>query len=146
MLLLEQGKYYVGKSDNVEKRFQRHVNGTGALWTRKYKPLHIEKIIETTSLFEEDKITKEYMARYGIHNVRGGSYVTEYLNGGQLEALKHEIWSAQNRCTRCGRKGHYINGCYARTDVDGYPLDTESDYESDDSYSDSDLDIELYVA
>ena len=75
VLHLECGKYYIGKSDNVNNRYFQHLNGSGSAWTRKYKPISLEKIIENVSSFEEDKITKEYMSKYGIDNVRGGSYV-----------------------------------------------------------------------
>ena len=58
VLRLRSGKYYVGKTDNVEKRFQDHMSGSGASWTRKYKPIAIERVIKNASHFEEDKVTK----------------------------------------------------------------------------------------
>ena len=39
----------------------------------------------------------------------------------------------ESSCYRCGRTGHYANSCYARTDVTGDYLDSEDEYDSDDS-------------
>ena len=46
ILRCEGGRYYVGKSDNVMKRYQQHLSGSGSAWTRKYKPIAIEKMIK----------------------------------------------------------------------------------------------------
>ena len=73
------------------------------------------------------------MSKYGIDNVRGGSYVTEELDDIQHYSLKKEIWAAKNLCTKCGRNNHFVKNCYATTDVDGkslYSSDEESDEES----------------
>jgi hypothetical protein len=91
----------------------------GSSWTKIYKPLSIERVIENANIFDEDNITKEYMSLYGIGNVRGGSYVTEILNDIQKYTLKKEIWSAKDLCSKCGRMGHFIKDCYAKTDIDG---------------------------
>ena len=118
-------KYYVGKTNNVERRYHEHLSGGGSIWTTKYRPLRIEKILETTSPFDEDKYTKQYMAIYGINNVRGGSYVSDYLPPDQLRLLKKEIWGAINACTRCGRKGHFYDTCVANTDICGDEINLE---------------------
>jgi predicted GIY-YIG superfamily endonuclease len=131
ILRLEGGKYYVGKSEDVKNRYQQHMNGSGSSWTRKYKPISIEKTIENASPFEEDKITKEYMSKYGIDNVRGGSYVEIELSEFHKEALKMEIWAAKDLCTQCGRTGHFVQYCYARTDVSGKKIEFEDSSEED---------------
>ena len=115
VLQLQNKRYYVGRTDDIAKRFNQHVSGYGSAWTRKYKPLRIMKSMLSTSLFDEDKYTKEMMAKYGIDNVRGGSYVEVILNETQIETLQTEIWSAKNLCSRCGRSGHFIKDCYAKT-------------------------------
>ena len=119
VLRLEGGRYYVGKSDNVLTRYQQHLNGNGSAWTRKYKPVSLEMTHTNVSAFDEDKITKEYMSKYGIDNVRGGSYVELQLSEFHKEALNMEIWGAKDLCTQCGRSGHFAKNCYAKTDASG---------------------------
>ena len=127
VLHLEGGRYYIGKSDNVMNRYKQHMNGSGSAWTRKYKPISLEKTIENVSSFEEDKITKEYMSKYGIDRVRGGSYVEIELDDFQKETLNREIWGAKDLCTQCGRKGHWVKDCNAKTDISGNKIEYEED-------------------
>ncbi len=126
ILKLTKGKYYVGKSENPMKRYQEHLQGKGSSWTRKYKPVCVEKIISNASDFDEDKYVKEYMNKFGIENVRGGAYVSEELPNFQIEALKSEIWGSTDKCTTCGRLGHWAKDCYAKKDIDGNDIIYES--------------------
>jgi len=113
----------------VINRYQQHLNGSGSAWTRKYKPILLEKTIKNVSSFEEDKITKEYMAKYGIDKVRGGSYVELELSEFHMDALNMEIWAAKDLCKQCGRKGHFIKDCYANKTVNGDKIEYEEVYE-----------------
>ena len=127
VLRLQGGRYYVGKSEDVMNRYAQHLNGTGSAWTKKYKPISLEKTIYNVSPFEEDKVTKEYMSKYGIDKVRGGSYVETELSDFHIDALNMEIWAAKNLCTQCGRPGHFVKDCYAKTDVSGNNIYESSD-------------------
>jgi len=129
ILRLQGGRYYVGKSDNVMKRYGEHLSGKGSSYTKKYKPISVEKIIENASPFDEDKFTKEYMAKYGIDKVRGGTYVSLELDDFQKEALNNEIWGAQDKCTQCGRNGHFVKDCKAKNDVSGNKIIYEDEWE-----------------
>lgn len=135
VLKLANAKWYVGKTDDVAKRYQQHVNGTTA-WTRNYPPISIKETRELTSPFDEDKVTKEYMSKYGIANVRGGSYCNVVLDETQIDTLQREIWSAFDQCARCGRTGHFQDKCYAVRNVFGAFIDDEED-ESDEEDSDT---------
>lgn len=131
ILKLRSGKYYIGKSANPMERYQQHLNGKGSAWTKKYKPVSLEKVIPNASPFDEDKYTKEYMKKHGIENVRGGAYVTEELDEVQEESLKRELWAATDKCTRCGRGGHFVSKCHAKTDVSGNEFVEEEDEEQE---------------
>lgn len=119
VLRLTDNKFYIGKSSDVERRVQQHIDGEGAGWTRKYPPVELCDLYDEMSHFDEDRITKEYMSKYGIENVRGGSYVTDVLDPFQIELLQKEIWAAKDCCTNCGRRGHIAKNCHARIDVNG---------------------------
>jgi len=119
ILKLRAGKYYIGKTRNIEKRYEVHLNGEGSAWTKKYSPLSLVKTIKSTSQFDEDKYVKEYMAKYGIENVRGGTYSNVVLDANCIAVLEKEIRHSKNLCTRCGRDTHYIKDCYATTDSNG---------------------------
>jgi predicted GIY-YIG superfamily endonuclease len=131
VLRLEGGHYYIGKSDNVIARYQQHLDGKGSAWTKLHKPVSLVKTVEGASPFDEDKITKEYMATYGIEKVRGGSYVQLELSPFHMDALHMEIRGATDVCTRCGRGGHFVKDCF---------LD-ESDSEDEDEDDSEDEDF-----
>ncbi len=62
ILLTEQNTLYCGYTDDVQKRFQAHLEGKGAKYTRSHKPVKIvyQKEFETKSeaLKEERRIKK----------------------------------------------------------------------------------------
>jgi len=79
ILKLEDNKWYVGISTNVQKRFNQHKAGfAGAAWTKRYKPLKIHYVkdlgvVETEKAqLYEGRVTRKYMEEYGDNNVRGG--------------------------------------------------------------------------
>ena len=91
VLQLQNGKYYVGKTTNIEFRLSDHSDGAGSGWTSKYKPLRIVEIKHNCDHFDEDKYTKMYMAMHGIENVRGGSYSQLVLPPHVNDVLEKEI-------------------------------------------------------
>lgn len=130
ILKLEKNKYYVGKTKDAAKRTLQHFQGNGAVWTQKYRPISVVEIHNNCVDEDEDKYVKIYMKKYGINSVRGGSYTSIVLSELQEAALNMELLGNSGCCFRCMRKGHFANKCYARTYVDGSPIDDdESDYE-----------------
>jgi predicted GIY-YIG superfamily endonuclease len=138
VLRCEGGKRYVGKAADVQKRFQEHKNGNGSAWTNKYKPLIIEKIYKNVSPYEEDKITKETMGKYGINNVRGGTYCSTKLSDTEKESLEKEIRGAQDCCFKCGDKSHFARYCKNDKEGNDDDDDEEEDEEDDDDDDDDD--------
>ena len=107
----QSGKYYVGRTDDLGKRIQEHLSGSGSSWTKMYKPVKVIETIQSSDPYDEDKYVKKSMEKYGIENVRGGSYVTRVLNDTEMQSLQKEIWGAKNCCTNCGSKSHFVKDC-----------------------------------
>jgi predicted GIY-YIG superfamily endonuclease len=110
VLKLQHGKYYVGKTNNPERRLTEHIYGKGSEYTKVYPPLKQIELREIKSEFDEDSCTKEYMAKYGIDNVRGGSYCTLELTEEQQDFLQREICHAKDKCFKCGGD-HFAKDC-----------------------------------
>lgn len=126
ILRLSTCKYYIGKTKNVDKRWEEHISGNGSGWTKKYKPLSLIKSVVSTSHFDEDRYVKEYMEKYGIENVRGGTYSNMVLDANCIAVLEKEIRHSNNLCVRCGRGTHFVKDCYATTNSDGKAIKKET--------------------
>lgn len=112
VLTLEQGKYYVGKSNNVQKRYREHLTGyKSSYWTRKYKPTGIERVYSDCDPLDEDKITVEYMMLHGINNVRGGPFVSIKLSQETKDHIQQRIRMATDLCVKCGSSSHFVMEC-----------------------------------
>lgn len=136
---LSQGKYYIGNF-NGDDRF---------LWLEKYKPIKILEIMENCDEYDYDKYTRMYMDKYGIENVRGGSYIDVELDESIVKHLKLSGKMMNNNrpndrclycklpghpsrhcvqkyklsdCSKCGRNGHVIGWCCEIEDIDGNSL------------------------
>mgnify|MGYP006448944317 CR=1 FL=1 len=51
---LENGKKYVGKTNNVDRRMNQHFNGNGAKVTKKFKPIEGEVIDSCNGYFSSE--------------------------------------------------------------------------------------------
>ena len=118
VLELQGGKYYVGITSNLDLRYFQHIDGKGSAWTSKFHPLSIIEKRMTANPFEEDMVTKEYMAKYGIDNVRGGSYVSITLDSVQIESITRELRNVAGYCKNCGDLGHYMKECIKKKEQD----------------------------
>lgn len=131
-------KYYVGRTKKpIDERFSEHLSGNGSEWTKKYEPTKIIEITKMKGDWDEDNKTKEIMAKFGIDNVRGGSYSQIILPEYKIKSLMDEINTSSEKCFKCGEIGHYIknckreiclkckrvghdkSNCYAKTDTSG---------------------------
>lgn len=70
-LELEEGKFYVGITYNLNLRVAQHFCGAGSKWTRIYKP---KRIMTVTIGNHERETTLQLMKEKGWQNVRGSAW------------------------------------------------------------------------
>lgn len=136
VLELRGDKYYVGKTSDVDHRFQQHKNGTGSVWTRLHPPV---KIVERRPVIhglgaaqDENNTVKDYMKMYGVDNVRGGAYTQPELPAGFKFMIEMENRTNEDTCFKCGQHGHFANKC--GVDVSKKPVIYEAPDESEDEW------------
>jgi hypothetical protein len=111
LLKLEHGKYYVGKTNNLHFRLRDHFGSKGTTWTAVHKPLEVIKILPNCDEYDEDKYTLKYMDKYGMDNVRGGSFCSLELDKETIKQLEKMSKCRTGRCFRCGDGDHYARNC-----------------------------------
>lgn len=77
VLQLQDGKYYVGNTDNIYQRLLDHIMLTPstALFVKKHGP--VERVVEISkNSYKDHELYKtlQYMTMFGWTNVRGSSY------------------------------------------------------------------------
>ena len=111
ILLLQNNKYYIGRTGNLDIRIHNHFNHSGSYWTLKYKPIKIIKTIRNCDLFDEDVYTLKMMAIHGIENVRGGSFSRITFSKEEAMMINKMINNANDRCFICYSKEHFCGKC-----------------------------------
>ena len=111
VLKLTDGKYYVGKTREPRARLNTHFNYCGSAWTKKYKPIKLLKLFANCDDYDENKYTIKYMKKYGIDNVRGGSFCQFHLSEADQNTAEKMIAGSTDKCYTCGKKGHYASNC-----------------------------------
>lgn len=117
VLKLQNGKYYVGKTIDLASRLRQHFSGNGSAWTQLHPPVKLLRVFENVAASREDEITMQYMAEFGWQNVRGGSYCDVNLSKRSLHSKRRETLGQLDRCLRCGRSGHWVSNCFAKTAI-----------------------------
>jgi cellular nucleic acid-binding protein len=129
-LQLENGKYYIGKTNNPQFRLENHFRSNGSEWTKLHKPIRVLELKPNCDNYDEDKITRQYMDRYGINNVRGGSFVSVKLGKSITETLERMSNGTNDRCFVCGKAGHFAKDC----NENEYASRKTDDSDDDDGY------------
>ena len=107
VLELANGRYYIGKSNDIDRRISQHLlNGKDV--QRRLAP---ETMGSPDWEAWERNETLHWMHHKGIKNVRGWLY-TEPVFSEDLERHAFgQLCERYDLCRKCGRKGHFISQC-----------------------------------
>jgi hypothetical protein len=133
ILKLQKEKYYIGKTNNPDFRLNDHFNSNASSWTTKYTPIQLLKLIPNCDDYDEDKYTRIYMDKYGIDNVRGGSFTMIKLDNASKMCLKQMSNGTNDKCFKCEEKGHFAKDCHNSSEDDYVDSSDTDDSSSDDN-------------
>jgi predicted GIY-YIG superfamily endonuclease len=79
VLQLQDGKWYIGTSDDVERRYVAHVAAmAGSPWTELHPPRRLfrqeQRQTQQEALALERELTATYVLMFGLQNVRGAGF------------------------------------------------------------------------
>lgn len=124
-LALENNKYYIGKTENPEVRLDSHAKGKGSKWTKLYKPIKVLELINNCDSYDEDKYVRIYMDKYGVDNVRGGSFSRIKLSQITIKELQKMSRGANDQCFKCGDNNHFSIDCKKDKSFSALSLDRD---------------------
>lgn len=93
---LQEDKYYLGFTTDYERIFVEWKVGFGPEWTRKYRPVSVELVIENAESYHETEILYKYFKKYGVDAVRGGPYLSLELTKEQKANIQAKIDSMED--------------------------------------------------
>lgn len=111
LLELQNKKYYVGRTNNVERRLNEHRTRSDVEWVRAHGFVRLVCAHPITSRLEEDLEVKKAMLEFGVDNVRGGTYSASVLPLQVKALLQNELVHAEDKCFACGSQDHYVAQC-----------------------------------
>jgi len=132
VLQLQNGGYYVGKSDDIDARVQQHKSGGGSAWCRhkggvvKEMPTVFHGSLGDISSWEMNE-TVTQMLLHGYANVRGWEFTScGPLSTGELDTIKHVVMGQTDACRNCGNGGHFAESCLHSTVQAKWLVDLEN--------------------
>jgi len=126
VLELAQGRVYVGRTADWNRRLGQHMSGRGSAFTQAYPPTgvvlpRLGRVTGSAEAAERDE-TLRYMHLRGIDLVRGWKYTRVTMSDEERRDAEENIRELFDFCRRCGCPGHFVTRCRATVDRLGRPL------------------------
>jgi hypothetical protein len=93
------GKWLIGEKKNMDHP-----------WMKTYRPFTLDKTIKQINT-NIQQIVNTYMEKYGVENVRGGSYSNVELCIDDYEHINRYLWMKNGLCRECGYTKHNSDIC-----------------------------------
>lgn len=133
------GRIYVGKSQDIDRRISQHADEQGV--QPREMPTVTQPIIGDLESWERNE-TLEQMQRHGVERVRGWMYTSTELSEEQLDSIDSQIAEKYDLCRLCGQSGHFASQCGVRRNAINNEIQGQSgEDESESSGRDNDSQI-----
>ena len=93
VLELEDGRFYVGRTQRTFQRFEQHVTGRGARWTRLHPVKDLHAFHPNMNEDDEDRITLRDDAHPRHRQGRGGSWARLTLSAKDRLEIERQLSS-----------------------------------------------------
>jgi hypothetical protein len=112
VLALDNNKYYVGKTIDIQSTYIEHCDGTKIEWTRIHRPRGIKWRSIIFYPEEEMMCVRLLIGMYGIDNVRGGIYNNTTLTIEERRSIiAEDQYNHGGICNNCFNQGHLTEDC-----------------------------------
>jgi predicted GIY-YIG superfamily endonuclease len=111
ILELTCGKYFVGKSRNVEHTYAYYECGFGPKWIQTYNPV---RIVETRPITGDKDVlnaTLALMKTHGLDSVRHYGCGEMRLPDEEERAIRFLMHAPSDACAKCHATGHTVEAC-----------------------------------
>lgn len=82
ILKLQDGRFFIGSTDDNNFLLSKHISN---MWTSTYKPIKLLQLFKLSRPINEYVLV--FMKKFGMDNVRGGSYSNIFLSKEQINTL-----------------------------------------------------------
>ena len=108
--------FYIGQTSSPTERHAKHaiVDLSNAFIKACGGAAAVLHFTEMRHPYHEMVLTLSYMERFGIENVRGWIWNTQYLSIETQRVVQTHINHGKYLCNVCGEKGHFEKQCKAR--------------------------------
>lgn len=121
VLELSGNNFYVGRSEDIQKRLTQHMSGNGSAWTKEHPMIReiapITQRIDDLDSWERAE-TLELASIHGVDRVRGHVWTSKVLTAFMKRGFVTHIRDRKNLCRRCGKPGHMISHCRSEQNFD----------------------------
>lgn len=111
ILELTCGKFFVGKSKNVEHTYAYYACGFGPIWIRTYNPLRIIESRPLTGPTDVLDTTLALMKKHGINSVRPYDCDSIKLDDDVEQMIRFKMYAPPDSCGKCHSTGHSQSDC-----------------------------------